>query len=65
LEEENGSLRGASPHQLATFTLTVLNVNVTAGIFQAAILENAINEDGFVKNNVLVFEGFVLVPVHG
>jgi hypothetical protein len=35
------------------------------GIFQAAILKNAVDENAIIKNDVLVFEGLVLVSVHG
>jgi hypothetical protein len=50
---------------LAAFALTVLDVNVVPGIFQAAILEGAVDEHPIVQNYVLVFEDFVLVPGHG
>lgn len=33
-------------------------------IFQAAILENAVNEHSLVQNNVLAFKVFVFVPRH-
>jgi hypothetical protein len=48
LQKQDGALRRASPDQLATFTLAILNVNVPARILQAAILELAIHVDAIV-----------------
>jgi hypothetical protein len=65
LKQNDGPLGGAPPHQLAPVTLAVLDVNIAAGIFQAAILKNAVDENAIIKNDVLVFEGLVFVSVHG
>jgi hypothetical protein len=48
LQEHNGALRGASPDKLAAFALAILDVNVTARVLQAAILELAIYVDTVV-----------------
>ena len=58
-------LRRASPYQLASLTLAVLNVDVATGIFQAAIAKRAIDEDSIVKDKMLVFEDFALKSIHG
>jgi hypothetical protein len=57
-------LRGASPDELAAFALTILNVNVSARVLQAAVLEFAANVDAIVQNHVLIFEYLVLMSVH-
>jgi hypothetical protein len=48
LQQQYGALGGASPDKLATFTLTILDVDVAARILQAAILELAIHIDAIV-----------------
>jgi hypothetical protein len=64
LEQENGPLGGSSPDQLAAVPLAVLDVDVSARIFQAAILERAVDEDSVVQHHVPFLEGLVLVSVH-
>jgi hypothetical protein len=64
LQQEDGSLRGPSPHKLAAFSLAILHINVPSGEFKAAILENTIDEHAFVENNVLVFKSLVFKSVH-
>jgi hypothetical protein len=64
LQQHYRSLRRCTPDELATLTLAVLYVDVAAGILQAAILERAVDEDPVVKDQVLVFEGFVFVSSH-
>jgi hypothetical protein len=64
LQQEDGPLRGAAPNQLAAFSLAILHINVSARIFQAAILELTIYEDAVVEDNVLVFKRLVLNSVH-
>jgi hypothetical protein len=49
---------------LATFSLTVLHVDVAAGIFEAAILKGAVDENPVVQNQVLVLENLVFVSSH-
>ena len=65
LKQKNRPLGGASPHQLAAVTLAVLDINVAARIFQAAILKNAVDENAIIKNDVLIFKGLVFGSVHG
>ena len=57
-------MRGASPNELATLSLAILNVNVSARILQAAILELTIYVDAIVQNHVLILEDLVLMSVH-
>ncbi len=64
LQKQDGALRGASPNELATFSLAILNVNVSARILQAAILELAVHVDAIVQNHVLILEDLVLMSVH-
>jgi hypothetical protein len=64
LKQHHRTLRRTTPDELATLALTVLYVDVTAGVLQAAILEGAVDEDPVVKNQVLVFEDFVFVSSH-
>jgi hypothetical protein len=64
LQKQDGALRGATPDELATFALAILNVNVPARILQAAILELAIHVDAIVQNHVLILKDLVLVSVH-
>src|SRR5215472_15281645 len=52
LQQKDGALRGATPDQLAAIALAILNVDVTATVFQTAILKDAINEDALVQNHV-------------
>jgi hypothetical protein len=65
MEQHDRSLRSFSPNQLASFSLAILHVNISAGIFQTAILERAIDINSIVKHQMLVFEGFVFVSGHG
>jgi hypothetical protein len=64
LQKQDGALRGASPNELATFSLAILNVNVSARILQAAILELAVHVDAIVQNHVLILKDLVLMSVH-
>jgi len=64
LQQHHGPLRRGAPDELATLALTVLHVDVTAGILQTAILERAVDKHPVVKNQVLVFEDFVFVSSH-
>jgi hypothetical protein len=64
LQQKNSTLRCAAPDELATVALAILNVDVSTAVFQTAILENAINEDAFVQNHVLVFERLAVVSIH-
>ena len=64
LQKQDGALGGASPNELATLTLAILNVNVPPRILQAAILKLAIHVDAIVQNHMLIFEDLVLMSVH-
>jgi hypothetical protein len=64
LEQHYRPLRRATPDQLTTLALAVLDVDVSARVLQAAILEGAVDEDPLVKNQVLVFEELVFVSSH-
>ena len=64
LQQHDGALRCSAPNQLATFTLTVLDVNVSARILQAAVLKRAIYEHPLIKNHVLILEDLVLMSIH-
>ena len=64
LQKHHCPLRRGAPDELATLTLTVLHVDVTAGILQTAILERAVDKHPVVKHQVLVFEDFVFVSSH-
>jgi hypothetical protein len=64
LQKQDGTLRGASPNELATLSLAILNVNVSARILQAAVLELAIYVDAIVQYHVLILEDLVLMSVH-
>ena len=64
LKQHYRPLRRCTPDELATFALAILNVDVSAGILQAAILESAVDEDPVVKHQVLVFEDLVFVSCH-
>jgi len=50
---------------LAAVALAVLDVHVPAGVFQAAILERAVDKYSVIENQVLVFEDFIFVASHG
>ena len=65
LEQHDRALRRSAPNELAAFSLAVLNVNIPAGILQAAISEGAMYEHSLIKNHMLVFENLVLVSGHG
>jgi hypothetical protein len=52
------------PDELATFSLTVLHVDVAAGIFEAAILKGAVDENPIIQDQVLVLENLVFVSSH-
>jgi hypothetical protein len=65
LQQKNGALGSAPPNQLAAITLAILDIYVAPRIFQAAILENAVDENSLVQDDVLVFKCFVFVPAHG
>jgi len=43
-------LRRCPPDELATFSLTVLHVDVAAGIFETAILEGAVDENPIIQD---------------
>jgi hypothetical protein len=64
LKQHYGTLRRSAPDQLAALALAVLHVNVPAGVFQAAILESAVDEDSVVQHQVLVFEDFIFASSH-
>lgn len=64
LEQQDGALGRTSPDKLAAFTLAILDVDVSARILEAAILEFAIHKNAFIKNYVLAFKNLVLKPVH-
>jgi hypothetical protein len=64
LKEQDRALGGPTPHKLAAFALAILDIDIAAGIFQAAILENAINVHSVIQHHMLVFEYFVLVTHH-
>jgi hypothetical protein len=50
LEQKHGTLSSSPPDELTTFALAILNVDIAAGVFKAAILENTVDEHTFVKN---------------
>jgi hypothetical protein len=52
------------PDELASFPLTVLHVDVAAGIFEAAILKGAVDENPLIQDQVLVLENLVFVSSH-
>lgn len=54
----------ASPDQLAPFALTILHVDVTARIFQAAILELAVHVNALIQDDMLILKRLVFKPVH-
>jgi len=64
LQKQDRALRGAPPDELATFALAVLDVDVPARIFQAAILELAVDVDAIIQDHVLILEDLVLISVH-
>lgn len=64
LQEEDRALGGAAPDELAAFTLAVLDVNVSARVFQAAILEDTVDENSIVQHQVLVFKRLAFEAVH-
>jgi len=64
LKEENCSLRRSAPHELATLSLAVLDVDIPPRILQAAILKNAVHKHTLIENNVLVFKRSVFVSSH-
>ena len=64
LQQHDRPLRRCPPHKLATFSLAVLHVDVTAGIFQAAILKGAIDENPVIQHQVLILEDLVFVSSH-
>lgn len=57
-------MRGTSPDQLAALTLAVLDEDIAAGIFHAAILELAVHENPVIQNDVLTLKGLVFIPIH-
>jgi hypothetical protein len=64
LQQHYGPLRRCPPDELATFSLTVLHVDVAAGVFQAAILKGAVDENPIIQDQVLVLENLVFVSSH-
>jgi hypothetical protein len=64
LQKHDRALGGSTPDELATFTLAILHINISARILQAAILELAINVDAVVQYHVLIFEHLVLISIH-
>ena len=64
LQQHYGPLRRCPPDELATFSLTVLHVDVAAGVFEAAILEGAVDENPIIQDQVLVLENLVFVSSH-
>jgi hypothetical protein len=65
LQQKNSPLGGATPNQLAAFSLAILDVNVSARILQATMLELTINEDAVIEDDVLIFKRLVLSSIHG
>ena len=64
LQQHDRPLCRCPPNELATFSLAVLHVDVSPGIFQAAILKGAVDEDPIIQDQVLVLEDRVLVSSH-
>lgn len=64
LQEDHRALSRTAPHELAALALTVLNVNVPAGILQAAIAERAIDKDSLVQDEVLILKNLTLESIH-
>lgn len=65
LQENDGVLRRAAPHELTSFTLTVLDVDVAAGILQTAVAERAIDKDSLVEDKVLALKYLIVESIHG
>jgi hypothetical protein len=57
-------LSGAAPHELTAFALAVLNVYIPARIFEAAVLEHAVDEHSFVQHQVLILKRFAFIAIH-
>ena len=64
LQQHYRALCRCSPDKLATFSLTVLDINISTRVFQTAILELTVYVNAIVQNNVLTLENLVLVPIH-
>jgi hypothetical protein len=64
LQKENGSLGWATPHQLATFSLAVLDVDIAPRILQAAVLKDAVDKHTLIENDMLIFKRSVFVSSH-
>ncbi len=64
LEENHSALGRATPNELAPLPLTVLDVDVPAGILQAAIAEGAIDKDALVHDEVLTLKNLSLESIH-
>jgi hypothetical protein len=65
LQQKHRALRRTPPDQLAAFALAVLHIDIATRVFQAAISKCAVYEHTIVEDQVLVFEDFVFVSVHG
>ena len=50
LEQEHGPLRRSTPYKLAALALAILHVSVAPGIFQAAILKDAVDKDAVIQD---------------
>ena len=64
LQQHDRALCRCPPDELATFSLAVLHVDVSPGIFQAAILKSAVDENSLIQDQVLIFEYYVFVSGH-
>jgi len=64
LKKEDGPLGRSSPNKLAAFSLAVLHVNISAGVFQTAILEHTVDINAVIQNHMLVFKRLVLEAIH-
>jgi hypothetical protein len=65
LQQKHRALRRTPPDQLAAFALAVLHIDIATRVFQAAISKCAVYEHTIVEDQVLVFEDFAFVSVHG
>ena len=64
LQKDHGALGRATPDELAPLPLAVLDVDVPAGILQAAIAEGAIDKDSLVQDEVLTLKNLALESIH-
>jgi len=64
LKQKYRSLGGAPPDQLTAFALAILHVDITARVFQTAILENTVDVNTIVQNDVLILKSLIFETVH-